>query len=308
MNTFAENKIIYIKLLLMSLFWGSNFISGKIMAANFSPFTSSFLRFFTATLFLIIFVVKKYGKLPRINFLQILLIICLGLTGIAGFSFFFFIGLKHVTASRAAIIVSLNPSLITLFSIIFLREKFTKYKFAGIILSLIGAVIVISKGNLLEFFNKKIGYGELILLICVIFWATFSVLGKIAMKKIKPIIVVTYACLAGTLILLIPASLEGQLNQFLQYDLTVWLSIFAMGFFGTALAFTWFYEGIDKIGPSRAGIFINFMPVFATLLAVLIFHESLYLSLVIGAVFVISGIYLTNYQNKASKIVVETKS
>ena len=302
-----ENKIIYIKLFLMSLFWGSNFISGKIMAENFSPFTSSFLRFLAASLFLSVFVTKKYGKLPRINLSQSLLIIFLGLTGVVGFSYFFFLGLKYITASRAAIIVSLNPSLITLLSILVLREKFTMHKFTGIILSLIGVVIVISKGNLHEFFSSKIGYGELILLIGVIFWAIFSVFGKIIMKQLKPIIAITYICLAGTLILLIPALLEGELLNFEHYGLTVWLSIVDIGFFGTALAFTWFYEGIDKIGPSRAGIFINFMPVFATLFAVLIFHEKLYLSLVLGAVFVISGILLTNYQNKENKIFIDVE-
>jgi drug/metabolite transporter (DMT)-like permease len=73
-------------------------------------------------------------------------------------------------------------------------------------------------------------------------------------------------------------------------------------FLGTVLAFTWFYEGIDKIGPFRAGIFINFVPIFATLMAVLILHEKLFSSLVIGAIFVVSGVYLTNYQAKNIKI------
>ena len=308
MNYFIKNNVIYIKLSMIALFWGSNFISGKIMAENLSPFTSSFLRFLVASLFLSIFVIKKYGKLPKIDLSQSLLIIFLGLTGVAGFNFFFFLGLKYITASRASIIISLNPILITILSILIIREKFTMFKFMGIILSLIGAIIVISKGNLQELFSEKIGYGELILLGGVICWATFSVFSKIIMRQLKPIIAITYVCLAGTLILLIPAFLEGELLSFVHYDLSVWLSIVFIGFFGTALGFTWFYEGIDKIGPSRAGIFINFMPIFATLLAVLIFHEKLYLSLVIGATFVISGIFLTNYQNKKSKIVIEAES
>ena len=307
MNNLTKRNAVYIKLFLVTLFWGGNYIAGKIMSANLSPFTSSFLRFLAASVFLIIFTLKKYRKLPRINFTQMLLIICLGLTGIAGFNFFFFMGLKYITASRASIIVSLNPSLIIILSTLMLKEKFTMYKFTGIILSLVGAIIVISKGNLQELFSKKIGYGELILLGCVICWAIFSVVGKITMKQLKPIIVITYACLAGTLILLIPAVMEGELSHFLHYDLAVWPSIFVLSFFGTALAFTWFYEGIDKIGPVQAGIFINFMPIFATLLAVLILHERLYLSLVIGATFVISGIFLTNYKNKESRIAIEVK-
>ena len=308
MNNLINNKITYVKLILAALFWGGNYIAGRIMSANLPPFTSAFLRFLTASVFLIIFVIKKYGKFPRVNFSQILLIICLGLTGIVGFGFFFFLGLKYITAGRASIITSLNPSLITLLSILILREKFTTFKLTGITLSLAGAIIVISKGNLPELFSNKIGYGELSLFGSIICWSIFSVLGKIIMKKITPIIAITYACLAGTLILLIPALQEGQLNHFLQYDLTVWLSIVFLGFFGTALGFNWYYEGIDKIGPTKAGIFFNFVPAFATLLAVLILHERLYLSLVIGAAFVISGVFLTNYPNKENKIVIEVKS
>ncbi|MBA7588552.1 hypothetical protein ES708_30612 [subsurface metagenome] len=199
-------------------------------------------------------------------------------------------------------IISLNPSLITILSALILKEKFTKFKFTGIILSLTGALIVISQGNIQVILQGNIGWGELFILGCVVCWSSFTVLGKITMKGLKPIIAITYACLAGTLILILPAYQEGVLQNFMQYSIEVWLSVFALGFLGTALAFTWFYEGIDKIGPSRAGIFINFVPIFATLMAVLILHEKLSPSLVIGAIFVVSGVYLTNYQAKNIQI------
>ena len=302
MKTFLKNNITYIKLFLVALFFGSTFIAGRIMAANLPPFTSAFLRFLLASFFLILFVLKKYGKFPRINFQQFLLITALGLTGVAGYNFFFFSGLKFITASRASIIISLNPSVITILSALILKEKFTKYKFTGITLSLTGALIVISQGNLQVILQGNVGWGELFILVCVICWSSFTVLGKIIMKDLKPIIAITYACLAGTLILILPTYQEGVLQDFVQYNMEVWLSVFALGFLGTALAFTWFYEGIDEIGPSRAGIFINFVPIFATLMAVLILHEKLSPSLIIGAIFVVSGVYLTNYQAKNVKI------
>jgi len=101
------------------------------------------------------------------------------------------------------------------------------------------------------------------------------------MKDLKPLIAITYACLAGTLILILPTYQEGVIQNFMQYNLEVWVSVFVLGFLGSALAFTWFYEGIDKIGPSRAGIFINFVPIFATLMGVLILHEKLSPSLIV---------------------------
>jgi drug/metabolite transporter (DMT)-like permease len=302
LKTFLKNNTTYLKLFLVALFFGSTFIAGRIMAANLPPFTSAFLRFLLASFFLVLFVFKIYGKFPRVNFSQFLLIIALALTGTAGYNFLFFSGLKFITASRASMIVSLNPSLITLLSILIFKDKFTKFKFAGIILSLIGALIVISQGDLQVILQGNIGWGELFLLECVVCWSSFAVLGKIIMKDLKPIIAITYACLVGTLMLVLPAYQEGVLQSFRQYGVEVWLSVFALGFLGTALAFTWFYEGIDKIGPSRAGIFINFVPVFATLMGVLILHEKLSSSLVIGAIFVVSGVYLTNYQVKNIKI------
>ena len=301
MNTFTVNKIIYIKLFLVALFGGSTFIAGKIMSANLPPFTSAFLRFLLASFFLTLFIFKKYGKFPQLNFSQILLIIFLGLTGIVGTNFFFFSGLRFITASRASIIVSLNPSLITILSILMFKDKFTKFKFIGIILSLTGTLIVISRGNLQVILQGNIGWGELFILGCVICWSFFTVFGKIIMKNLKPIMAITYACLAGTLILILPAYQEGVLQNIRQYSLEVWLSVFVVGFLGTVLAFTWFYEGIDKFGPSRAGIFINFVPVFATLMAILILHEKLSPSLIVGAIFVVSGVYLTNYQAKNIK-------
>ncbi|HZK41244.1 MAG TPA: DMT family transporter [Atribacterota bacterium] len=302
MKTLLKNNITYIKLFLVALFFGGTFIAGRIMAANLPPFSSAFLRFLLASFFLVLFAFKKYGKFPRIDFPQFLLIIALGLTGIVGYNFFFFSGLKSITASRASMIISLNPSVITIFSILLFKDKLTKFKFMGIILSLTGALIVISQGNLQVILQSNIGTGELFILGCVLCWSSFTVLGKIIMKDLKPIIAITYACLAGTIILILPAYQEGVLQNFMQYNVEVWLSVFVLGFLGTALAFTWFYEGIDKIGPSRAGIFINFVPIFATLMAVLILREKLSPSLIIGAIFVISGVCLTNYQVKNIKI------
>jgi len=78
------------------------------------------------------------------------------------------------------------------------------------------------------------------------------------------------------------------------YMTSEWISIFYLGFFGTVLGFVWYYEGIKKIGPTRAGLFINFVPVTAIILAFLILKEPLTLSLLVGALFVCSGVYLTN--------------
>lgn len=72
------------------------------------------------------------------------------------------------------------------------------------------------------------------------------------------------------------------------------IGIFYLGFFGTVIGFVWYYVGIKKIGPTKASIFINFVPVSAAILAFIILEEPLTLSLLIGTILVSSGVYLVN--------------
>nr|WP_239559196.1 DMT family transporter [Sporohalobacter salinus] len=289
-----KKNLIYFKLFSVAFFFGGTFIAGKILSQIVPPFTSAFLRFFIASIFLIIFVVKKHGKLPRLNCKQFLTILILGFSGIMGYNFFFFSGLKIISASRASMIISCNPVIIAGFSSLLFNEKFTKYKLTGILISLIGALIVISRGNPLIILQGNIGLGELYILGCVGCWVIFTLTGKIAMNKLPPLIVITYACIIGSIILLIPGYFEGELHHLIRFNLTKWLSVLFLGFFGTALSFNWYYEGINKIGPSKSGIFLNFVPVCAVILAIIILNEPLTFSLVLGAILVVSGIYLTN--------------
>ena len=74
--------IVYIKLFLTAAFWGGTFIAGKVLAQNVGPFSASFLRFLTASFFLILITWKLEGRFPAIRKKQIFPIILLGLTGV----------------------------------------------------------------------------------------------------------------------------------------------------------------------------------------------------------------------------------
>ena len=118
------------------------------------------------------------------------------------------------------------------------------------------------------------------------------------MSNLSPLTCVSYSCVVGAAALAIPAYLEGVLQNIGHHSVVDWVSILYLSIFGTVIGFVWYYEGIKQIGPTKAGLFINFVPIFAILLAFLILREAITVSLLIGAVLVISGVYLTN---KASK-------
>jgi drug/metabolite transporter (DMT)-like permease len=285
--------IIYLKLLLTAVFGGGTFVAGRSLAQNVGPFSAAFFRFAVASVFLVLLVWKAEGKVALIKKRQILPVLLLGLTGVFCYNVFFFKGLKLIEASRAAIIIANNPIFIALFAAVFFREKLNALKIAGIIISVSGAIIALSKGNVLEILHANLGMGEVYIFLCVLSWVIFSLLGKAVMTELSPLSSVTYSSISGTILLFIPALREGLANC-TYYSVSDWWNIFYLGFFGTVLGFVWFYEGIDQIGPTKAGLFINFVPISAILLAHFIIGEPLTSSLLIGTLLVSAGVYLTN--------------
>ncbi len=114
------------------------------------------------------------------------------------------------------------------------------------------------------------------------------------MHSLRPLPSVTYSVLVGALALSVPAFAEGLAGKIGGFTLTDWLCLVYLGVFGTVFGFVWFYQGIQKIGAMRAGLFINFVPISAVLLAFFLLGEPLTPSLLIGAVLVSTGVYLTN--------------
>jgi drug/metabolite transporter (DMT)-like permease len=283
---------VYLKLLLMAFFWGGTFIAGRRLAMEVGPFSGAFLRFFVASIFLmaIKWRTEKPMALPRRKYLMALFL--MGMTGIFLYNVFFLKGLKLIEAGRASIIIANNPIVIALMAALIFHDRLNALKIAGILVSVTGAVTVISRGDLLAGWGGGFGWGELFIFGCVVSWVSYSLLGKSVMAELTPLAAVTYSSIAGTLCLFPPAVIEG-LFESRSYSLQAWGCVFYLGFFGTVLGFLWYYEGIKRIGPVRAGLFINFVPISAVFLAFLILEEPLTISLLIGAALVSSGVYLT---------------
>ncbi len=286
--------IIILKLFLTTIFWGGTFVAGRVVAPHVGPYSASFLRFFTASLFLLAIIISQEGRIPRLKRHQIVPAVLLGLTGVFAYNVFFFLGMKTVTASRASLIVATNPIFISLLSAAIFRERLEAKEMTGISLCLAGAAIVISRGDPLSIFTGSVGWGEIYLFCCVASWVAYSLIGKAIMKDLSPLAAVTYSCLIGGAAMIIPACLEELPRMIGGIALRDWICIVYLGFFGTVLGFFWYYEGIRAIGPTRASVFITFVPASGIFFGWLILGEPVNLSLLVGALLVMAGVYLTN--------------
>lgn len=285
--------LTHVKLALTAVFWGGTFIAGKIVSQDLSPFSAAFLRFLIANIFMIGLLKKGDPVSHRWDRSTLLLIAALGATGIFLYNACFFQGLKTIDASRASLIIALNPVFIGIGAALFFKDPWSPVKTVGTLLSLIGAVTVITRGNYAAMFSGGVGQGELFILCCVFSWVSFSLLGKKCLSLMSPLESICYASIAGNILLLPPALSEHIAFTFTGLSLNDWLALFYLGFFGTVLGFVWYYDGISKIGASKAGLYINLVPVSAVFMGWLFLNETIGIAILVGAILVVLGIGLT---------------
>lgn len=296
-----KSGIIYVKLIFTMAIWGGTFVIGRIIAQSMSPFAAGFGRFATASIFLWFLTNYRKDKLPRLDRRQALLVVCLGLSGVLAYNLFFFLGLRDISASRAGLIIALNPICITIASRIFFQEKLTYLKIIGVAISLSGAILIITEGNINSLTISGIGRGELSILGCVASWVIYSLVGKLVMQELSALATTTYAVWIGT-ILLLPFAIWEQNNHFPRMDLLTGLGLAYLGILATVVAFNWYYEGIKEIGAAKTAIFINLVPMFAIIFGTIFLKESLSTIAFFGGGLVILGVSLVNRQNARSTV------
>ncbi len=285
---------IYLLLLGSVFIWGATWISGRVLAQDMGPFSAAFLRFFTASIFLFLWSCRINKTLPVLKKEYFPGLLLLGASGVFAYNYFFFSGLQTVTAGRAALLIACIPVIIYIVSAIFFGEKLTRQKIAGTLFSLVGVSIVLAQGNPLHLLQDPVSSGDVLILGCVASWVVYTLSGTRVMRHVHPLEAVTWSCIIGDILLLPFAFSHGLLMDIQSACFRDWVNILFLGVIATGLAFTWYYQGIQALGPAKAGIFINLVPVFAVLLGFFILEEPLSVSLLVGGILTLLGVWLTN--------------
>ncbi len=286
--------VVYAKLVGCMALWGGTWVSGRVVAQEMSPFPAAFLRFLSASAFLYLLSCRAEGRRPRPPHGAWAGVAFLGFTGVFLYNSMFFSGLARISAARAAMLVACVPAAVALYSALVLRAPVTAWKALGIALSLSGVAVILSGGDPRTLFIQGAETGDLFILGCVVAWAAYSIAGARVLRQITPLSAVTWSCLLGNALLLPPALLTGLAAQALSASWVVWGNLLFLGVCATGLAFTWYYDGIRALGAPRASIFINLVPVFATLLSTALLGETVGLALLAGGAMVLAGVTLAN--------------
>ncbi len=292
---FSKDKFAYIFLICATLFWSGNFIVGK--AASFfeiPPFTLNFYRWTFAWLILAPFTIPEIIKKKNYIFKNKWLIIVLGITSITIFNSIVYYSLNFTQVISGVLMISTIPVMIIIFCWLFKIEKTNSYQILGLVFSLSGVIVIITKADLSVILNLNFNKGDLWMVVAMFSWAMYSALLRKQKFKLSQLSLLQTIITAG-LIFLLPAYLtELALGYRASINLPFILTLSYVVVFPGLASFIFWIKGISLIGSNRSGIFLHLMPIFSTVLAILIFKEKFMNYHLIGAILIIIGIILSS--------------
>jgi drug/metabolite transporter (DMT)-like permease len=286
----SSPRVAYLFLGAMTVCFGGTWPAGKLAVEDVSPFTVAATRFMIATALLALWAASRPGLFRRPRLGDAPLILALGATAVAGYNALFLYGLELAPATDGALIV---PGLVPVFTLLIawpvLGERIGGRGVAGLMLALAGLVLVIEPAGGVDG-DRALGAG--LFAAGAACWGIYSVLGKGATVRFGALTATLYATATGTL-LLIPFSIaESGWSQLGDAGADGWLSIGYLAVFGTALGFVFFYEGVSRIGASKAAFFALLVPVFGVLSSVVVLGEDLGVGTIAGGVAIMAGLWL----------------
>ena len=194
--------------------------------------------------------------------------------------------------------ISTIPVMIIFFCWVFKIEKTNFYQILGVAFSLLGVAVIVTKADLDKLLNLSFNKGDLWMVVAMLSWAMYSALLRKKKFELSQISLLQTIISAG-LILLLPAYLiEMFLGHRADFHLPFILTLSYVVLFPGLASFIFWIKGISVIGSNRSGIFLHLMPIFSTILAILIFEEKFMVFHLIGAIFIVAGIILSSRKIK----------
>jgi len=290
-----KKNLAYVLLILAVLFWAGNFIVGKFATLfEIPPLTLNAFRWISVWLILMPFTYKEIYN----NFTYIkknwVVISFMGVITISTFNSVVYYALNYTQVINAVLVLAAIPAATIVLSSLMNIEKTNIFQISGLFLSIIGIGSIISYGDIQKIVSLSFNKGDLLMLVCVITWALYSTLLKKNKFKFSQFSLIQLMVSAGLLFLIPQFFYEKSIGLEVNYNKAFFIILSYVVIFPAIAAYYCWQKGVEIIGPNRATMFIQLMPLFSAVMAIIIFNEKFELYHFAGAIFIVSGIYLSN--------------
>jgi len=283
----------YLLLLIPPLLWAGNVVLARGVNQLIPPVAMSFLRWATALLFIAPLtrrqVRRDWTELRR----SWRILSLISLLGISSFNTLLYTAVQTTTAINCALMQTAMPAVIILLTFLFFRERISPLQGLGVALCMAGSGILVLHGELAALLRMDIVSGDLWMLLAVVCYALYSVLLRYR-PRVHPLSFLTATFALGTFFL-VPLYLWERLQTGpLAVSGTVVLSILYVALGPSVVAYLCWNRGIELVGANRAGLYINLIPLFASLMAVIWLGEAFRAYHAFGLALICGGLALFN--------------
>ncbi|QKD01373.1 DMT family transporter [Mesorhizobium loti] len=296
------HRSAYIFLLLTTLLWGGNSVAGKLAVDHVSPMTLVFLRWVLAVAILLPIgwrTIREDWPVVRKHWF---VLAALGASGFTLFNTIFYTALNYTTAINVSIEQAAMPVLIIVANFIFFRLRVSWAQIAGVVLTIAGVILTACHGDPRRLLTLELNFGDAIMLVAVILYSGYSV--GLRLKPVMRWQSLMLALSVAALVTSLPFFLwEITTGKVMLPDTRGWGIVVYIAVGVSIISQVCYIRGNELIGANRAGLFINLVPIFGTLLSVLIVGETFQLYQALALVLVLGGIALAEYSGRKTAMI-----
>ncbi|MGO4704956.1 DMT family transporter [Microvirga sp. 2MCAF38] len=281
----------YLLLAITTLFWGGNGVAGRLAVGEISPMVLVALRWVIVVAIMVPLVgrqlIEAWPKLRPHKWL----IIAMGTCGFTAFNALFYGAAHYTSAVNLTIFQGAIPVLVLVGAVFFFQNRVGPLQIIGMMVTLIGVIVVSVRGDLEVLRSLALNFGDMLMLIACVFYAGYT-LGLRQRPAVPGLVFFGALAVIAFLTSLPLVAVEIVSGKAQWPTLTGWAVMLYVALLPSLLSQLLFIRGVELIGPARAGLFVNLVPVFGALLAVAILGEPFASYHAIGLVMVLGGIWL----------------
>jgi drug/metabolite transporter (DMT)-like permease len=286
-------------LTLTAIFWAGNSVAGRLAVGHISPLLLVFLRW----VLVLAVMWPLYGRQVREHWPevrpQLLRIVLMAMLGLTGFNALYYVAAHTTTAVNIGILQGSVPVIVLVAAFLTHGTRSTLVQIGGVLVTALGVIVVATQGMPLAILDIDLNRGDLIILVACVLYALYTVALRDRPRMSGTAFFTLLALISA--ITSVPLVLaEAYVSGLSMPTWQGWLVTLYVAIFPSCLAQLLFLRGVDLIGPGRAGVFVNLVPVFSAILAVVLIAEPFALFHAVALALVIGGIWLAERGRAAS--------
>ncbi len=284
------------------LLWGGNMILGRYLADFLGPWSIVSTRLVIGG-FIFILLLIQTGELKKIKHITTWwTFIALAIFGVIFFQSLLYYGLRLTTSTNAGLINSLTPLLTAFMAAAFLKEKLNYHHWVAAAVTIFGLLFILGEGDLTNLLLLNFNVGDLLVLGAVISWVIYSLIAKNAMIGMSPLLLTALGVLLS-LVVVIPLGIyEAKVIQTPHLTVNAFWALMFISVGPTVLSLLFWNKGMKVIGPSRASLFLNTVPVYIIIINAVFLEEMPYQYQIIGMVLIFMGSFYAGLKAHKPKL------